>query len=78
MVYGATPSPAAVSGLLRIVFSGKGDEVDFNFYDLSQVIFVRHVFDLPHLSSIYFARRLQLSSCSQMSYDRCERRQVNT
>ena len=40
MVYGATPSPAAVRGLLRTVLGGEGDEVDFNMYDLSQASFV--------------------------------------
>ncbi|CAN0471420.1 unnamed protein product [Ascophyllum nodosum] len=38
MVYGATPSPAAVRGLLRTVLGGEGDEVDFNMYDLSQAL----------------------------------------
>lgn len=37
MIYGGTPSPAAVRGLLRTVFAGSEDEADFNFYDLSQV-----------------------------------------
>lgn len=37
MVYGGTPSEAAVRGLLRAMFAGGDDEADFNFYDLSQV-----------------------------------------
>lgn len=40
MVYGGTPSEAAVRGLLREVFAGRGDEVSFSFYDLSQVQYV--------------------------------------
>lgn len=63
LVYGATPSPAAVSGLLRIVFSGKGDEVDFNFYDISQVIFVQYGFDPPHLSSDSWQRLKAETPC---------------
>lgn len=58
MVYGATPSPAAVSGLLRIVLGSKGDEVDFNFYDLSQVNFVLRGSDPPRPCSIHVNRRL--------------------
>lgn len=41
MIYGGTPSPAAVLGLLRTVFGGQEDECDFNFYDLSQVCNLR-------------------------------------
>lgn len=37
MIYGGTPSEAAVRGLLRAMFAGGDDEADFNFYDLSQV-----------------------------------------
>lgn len=37
MVYGGTPSEAAVRGLLQAMFAGGDDEADFNFYDLSQV-----------------------------------------
>lgn len=37
MIYGGTPSEAAVRGLLRAMFAGQDDEADFNFYDLSQV-----------------------------------------
>ncbi len=37
MIYGGTPSDAAVRGLLRAMFAGQDDEADFNFYDLSQV-----------------------------------------
>ncbi|CAM9160756.1 unnamed protein product [Laminaria digitata] len=36
MIYGGTPSPAAVRGLLRTVFAGGEAEADFSFYDLSQ------------------------------------------
>lgn len=38
MIYGGTPSEAAVRGLLRAVFASGDDEADFNFYDLSQVL----------------------------------------
>eukprot|EP00903_Cladosiphon_okamuranus_P013126 g12242.t1 len=38
MIYGGTPSEAAVRGLLRAMFAGGDDEADFNFYDLSQVL----------------------------------------
>ncbi|CAN0374379.1 unnamed protein product [Ectocarpus sp. 12 AP-2014] len=38
MIYGGTPSEAAVRGLLRAVFASGDDEADFNFYDLSQML----------------------------------------
>eukprot|EP00752_Nemacystus_decipiens_P008801 g7854.t1 len=41
MIYGGTPSEAAVRGLLRTIFAGGDDEADFNFYDLSQVLDTR-------------------------------------
>lgn len=40
-VYGGTPSPAAVLGLLRTVFATVEDQIDFNFYDISQELDTR-------------------------------------
>lgn len=37
MIYGSTPSPRAVIGLVNMVFDGDEDEADLNLYDVSQV-----------------------------------------
>lgn len=53
IIYGSTPSPAAVRGLLRTVFAGEGDEASFNFYDISQVNAFGHVLGRVGIHKVY-------------------------